>query len=654
MTGKMNPVSVDIIGDIALVTIANPPVNALSQTVRAGLLDTIENIDKNRSILAAVLICDGRTFIAGADITEFDKPSIEPHLPDLIDRLECSTKPWVAAIHGNALGGGLEVALGCHYRIADFSSKLGFPEVKLGLIPGAGGTVRLPRIVDSVNAVSLVAGGKPIKAQLAAEWGLVDLLVEDNLKRDALNFAQQIASLPLPEPASKRPLINKLTADDWEAVLSPVSNKAHGQIAPVRAAETIRNAVEKPADEAFAAERNLFSELKNSDQSRALRYLFFAEKSASKISGSSSVDFMPVELVGVIGGGTMGTGIVTALLLSNHSVIMIERDETALEKGKATVLSYLQNSLKRGLINAAKHARLITSLTGSIKYKALANADLVIEAVYEDMDIKLDVFSKLDTVMKPDAILATNTSYLDVKRIAASTKIPARVVGLHFFSPAHIMKLLEIIRTDSVTAEVLSSCFLFAKKLGKIAIPAGVCEGFIGNRIMSAYRRECEYMLEDGALPQEIDDAMVAFGFPMGIFAMQDLAGLDIAWAMRKRQAATRNSNTRYVAIADRLCEMGRFGRKTGSGWYRYDNTTDTVVEKIILQESALKGIQRKYISAEEIIERILNTMRNEGSKILAEKIANRSEDIDVVMVNGYGFPRWRGGPMFTGKNLIP
>ncbi len=649
MRDMVNPISVSIVDDIALITITNPPVNALSQAVRAGLLSAIENIDANHSIHAAVLICDGQTFIAGADITEFDKPPLEPHLPDLINRLECSSKLWVAAIHGNALGGGLELALGCHYRIADSAARLGFPEVNLGLIPGAGGTVRLPRIVDAVNAVSLVAGGKPIKAQLAVEWGLVDELAEDGLKDSAMDFARQIASMPMPEPLSKRSPVSGLTADNWDAVLSPVRKKARGQTAPVYAAEAIRTAIEKPVDEAFAAERNQFTELKNSDQSRALRYIFFAEKGTYKQSTSLPASPMPIELVGVIGGGTMGAGISTTLLLSGYQVVMIERDDTALEKGKSTVLSYLQNSLERGLIDTSRHARLITSLSGSINYDAIADADLVIEAVYEDMDIKLDIFSKLDTATKPEAILATNTSYLDVNHIAASTKNPGRVVGLHFFSPAHIMKLLEIVRTDQATDEVLLSCFQLAKKLRKIGVVAGVCDGFIGNRIMSAYRRECEYMLEDGALPREIDDAMVKFGFPMGIFAMQDLAGLDIAWAMRKRQATTRDPDTRYVSIADRLCEMGRFGRKTGSGWYHYDNTTDTVVEKIILQESARKGIQRKPIAAEEITERILTTMRNEGKKILAEKIAYRAEDIDVVMVNGYGFPRWRGGPMFAG-----
>ncbi|MCP4494585.1 MAG: 3-hydroxyacyl-CoA dehydrogenase [Gammaproteobacteria bacterium] len=646
----MNPVSINIVDDIALVTIANPPVNALSQAVRADLLSAIENIDENQSIRAVVLICDGGTFIAGADITEFDKPPLQPHLPALIDRLERSTKPWIATLHGNALGGGFEVALGCHYRIADPATRLGFPEVNLGLIPGAGGTVRLPRIVDSVNAVSLVAGGKTINAQLAAEWGLVDQLAEDDLKRTAMAFAQQKANQPLPEPVSKRPPISKLTADDWEAILSSVRKKAHGQIAPARAAEAIRIATEKPTGEAFTAEHDSFTELKNSDQSKALRYIFFAEKSTSKTSNNHSFDSIPIELVGVVGGGTMGAGIVTALLLSNYRVIMIERDDTALKKGKTTVLSYLQNSLERGLIDTSRHARLTGSLSGSIRYDALADADLVIEAVFEDMDIKLDVFSKLDAVTKPGAILATNTSYLDVNHIAASIKNPARLVGLHFFSPAHIMKLLEIIRSNNATDAILSSCFQLAKTLGKVGVVAGVCDGFIGNRVMSAYRRECEYMLEDGAMPQEIDDAMVAFGFPMGIFAMQDLAGLDIAWTMRKRQAATRDPDTRYVAIADQLCEMGRFGRKTGCGWYRYDDTTDTVVEEIILEESALKGIQRKPISAEEIIARILHSMRNEGSKILVEKIAARPEDIDVVMVNGYGFPRWRGGPMFVDK----
>jgi 3-hydroxyacyl-CoA dehydrogenase len=654
----MNPVSVSRVDDIALVTIANPPINALSQAVRAGLLKAVEIIDVDDSILAVVLICEGRTFIAGADITEFDKPPMDPLLPDVINRLERASKPWVAAIHGTALGGGLEVALGCHYRIADSAAKLGFPEVNLGLIPGAGGTVRLPRLVDCAQAVAMFSSGKPINAQQALQYGLIDQLSDTALDEAAIILAREAAHKPLPDLVSERAPVSSPTTDDWELIIETTRKKARGQVSPVYAAEAVKDAIQLPVGEALAAERRRFIKLKASEQSKALRYIFFAEKSTTKVPGLHDIKPCSIELVGVIGGGTMGAGIATALLLSDMQVVMIERDETALEKGLHTVKYYLRNSLKRGLIDAAKHDQLITRLGGSIKYDALADADLVIEAVFEDMDVKLEVFAKLDAVTKPEAILATNTSYLDVNRIAASVNNPSRVVGLHFFSPAHIMKLLEIIRTDMVSPEVLSSCTALAKRLRKIAVIAGVCDGFIGNRIMSAYRRECEYMLEDGALPHEVDAAMVAFGFPMGIFAMQDLAGLDIAWAMRKRQMATRDVNTRYVAIADRLCEMGRLGRKTGSGWYRYDDnatsgTTDKWVEDVILEESARKGILRKPFSSKEITERILRAMQDEGAKVLAEKIASTPEAIDVVMVNGYGFPRWRGGPMFAQQSAL-
>jgi 3-hydroxyacyl-CoA dehydrogenase len=646
----MSPVAVTIEGGIAWVTIDNPPVNALSQAVRAGLLAAVEQIDRDETIHAAILVGAGRTFIAGADITEFDKPPTEPILPDIVKRLERASKPWIAAIHGAALGGGLEVALGCHYRIAASTARLGCPEVQLGLIPGAGGTVRLPRLIAPRHAVGTVSGGKPIGATQAAEWGLVDRVVEGDLREAALNFAREIADRPLPQPLAARMPTGRLEPAEWNSLLIDARQKARGQLAPVVAVEAARDAIDLPADQALALERKRFLELRAGEQSKALRYIFLAEKSVPKVPEIRNVTPRPTDHVGVIGGGTMGAGIAAAALLAGCTVTMIERDSAALERGLNTTRSHLDSSLKRGLVDAARHQGMVSRLSGSTEYRSVGAADLIIEAVFEDMDAKIAVFARLDEVTRPDTILATNTSYLDVKRIALAIKDPSRAIGLHFFSPAHVMKLLEVIRTDIVAPDVLATGFAFAGRLGKIPVPAGVCDGFIGNRIMSAYRRQCEFMLEDGALPQEIDAAMTGFGFPMGLFAVQDLSGLDISWAMRKRQAATRDPNTRYVAIADRLCELGRFGRKTGAGYYRYSGGSgepDPLVETIILEESARKGIDRRPIPVAEITDRILRAMQAEGERILSEGIAASAEAIDVVMVDGFGFPRWRGGPMF-------
>ncbi len=644
----MNPVTVTRQGAVALVMIDHPPVNALSHAVRAGLVAAVEQIDADPEADAAVLMCAGRTFIAGADIKEFGKPPLDPILPTVIERIERANKPWIAAIHGSALGGGLEVAMGCRYRVADQSARLGFPEVNLGLIPGAGGTVRLPRLVPVAEAVSMISGGKPIGADKALELGLIDHLSEGDLLQSALDFA---AGLEPSEPVIDRSITG---ADrlNWDELSAKTKARAKGQIAPLKAVEAVRRSTELPAKEALAAERRTFIELRDGEQSAALRYLFQAERRVSSLPEIKGVEPRPVERIAIIGGGTMGAGIAAACLLARFGVTIIERDAPSCEKARSSVGTLLEGSLKRGLIDAASHEGMIAAFACADSFEAAGDADLVIEAVFEDMAVKQEVFAKLDGVTKPNAVLATNTSYLDVNQIAGSVTDPSRVLGLHFFSPAHIVKLLEIIKTDSVAPDVLATGFALAKKLRKIAVPAGVCDGFIGNRIMSAYRRHCDFMLEDGALPQQIDAAMVEFGFPMGLFAMQDMAGLDISWATRKRQAATRNPKARYVAIADKLCEMGRFGRKTGAGWYDYSadpkkGQPDPVVDEIILAESAAKGIQRKPFGPEDIMRTILGAMQQEGRDILSEGIAASPEAIDVVMTSGYGFPRWRGGPMF-------
>jgi len=648
----MKPVSVAVEDGIAVVTVNHPPVNALSHAVRIGLIEAAEQVDADDAVRAAILICAGKTFIAGADIAEFDLPAMPPLLPDVVGRLAAAAKPWIAAIHGSALGGGLETAFGCHYRIADEKARFGFPEVNLGLIPGAGGTVCLPRLIAPTPAIRMICGGKPVGARQAAEWGLIDKVAEGDLQAAAFTFAHGIADLPLPPAVAERASTARLSPSEWEAARADIEKTARGQIAPVVAFDAIRDAIDMPAAQAMAAERRRFLDLRNGEQSKALRYVFRAEKSVPKATGVPDAKPRQVDHVAVVGGGTMGSGIAAAVLLTGYSLTMIERDNAALERGMAVTRSHLEAALKRGVVNSETFGRMIAGLSGSTDFRSLARADLIVEAVFEDMDVKRELFARLDEAARPDTILATNTSYLDVNAIARAIRDPSRVIGLHFFSPAHVMKLTEIVRTDIVAPDVLATGFSFAARLGKIAVLSGVCDGFIGNRIMSAYRRECEFMLEDGALPHEIDAAMTDFGFAMGIFAMQDLAGLDIGWAMRKRQAKSRDPKARYVAIADRLCEQGRFGRKTGAGYYRYaegstQGVPDPVTEAVILEESAAKAIIRRQLSAAEIMDRILGAMQSEGALVLSEGIAASAAAIDVVMINGYGFPRWRGGPMY-------
>lgn len=633
---------------VAIVTIDNPPVNALGLAVRQGLLQALDQTEADDGVTAVVLTCAGRTFIAGADVREFGQPPVAPHLPDVLLRIEQASKPWVAAIHGTALGGGLETALACHHRVAQADAMLGLPEVTLGVIPGAGGTVRLPRLVPAETALQMIATGKPVSARAALEAGLVDALAEDDLLGGAVALARRT---PAPVALSQKPAKPPLDGDSFEAAAARILKKARGQKAPKAAIQALRNAYDLPADAAFAAEREAFLALRGDPQSAALRHIFFAERATTRIPRIKGVPPRDVGRVGVIGGGTMGAGIASACLLSGFRVQMIERDEAAVVAGRGRVEQILGGSLERGLITPEKHADLLTAFAASPSDQDLSDADLVIEAVFEDMGVKKEVFARLDAVVSPDAVLASNTSYLDVNEIAASTARPERVIGLHFFSPAHIMKLLEIVVPDSLGDRTLATAVAFAKRLRKIPVLAGVCDGFIANRIMSAYRREAEYMIEDGALPWEVDAAMVDFGLPMGVFQMGDLAGLDISWAMRKRQAATRDPGQRYVDIGDKLCEMGRFGRKTGRGYYLYDEagkgTPDPEVAALIEAESARKGITRAPMDATGIMRRILGAMQAEGQKILDEGIAQSPDDIDVAMVNAYGFPRWKGGPMF-------
>ncbi len=653
----MSAISIEYRDEIAIVQVDNPPVNALSHEVRNGLMEAAETLDENNEISAVILFCKGRTFIAGADIREFGKPIVAPHLPDVIDRIEASNKPWVAAIHGTALGGGLEVALGCHYRVAIASAKLGFPEVNLGLIPGAGGTVRLPRLIKAEDAVRIVCDGKPVTTSKASQLGLLDQVFEPEITTDELldktiEFAVSIADDPVPVGLSLRPPVSQLSADNWETIIDGISKKSRGQISPVEAALAVQQSCQVNAEEAFKLERQRFTSLRDGEQSKALRYVFFAQRQTTKIERIENASPLPSNICGVLGGGTMGAGICAAMLLSGKKAIMVERDKEALDAGLNRVKSILQSSLKRKIISENKFNQMQANLTGSNEQDAFCDCDIVIEAVFEDMSVKQEVFVSLDAVTKPEAVLATNTSYLDINEIAASVKDPSRVLGLHFFSPAHIMKLVEVIATDIVSDQTLSTGFAFAKSLGKTPILSGVCEGFIANRILSAYRKECDYMLEDGSNPQQIDAAMRDFGLPMGVFEMADLAGLDIGWATRKRLAVTRDPNERYVRIADRLCELGRFGQKTGKGWYIYEDgsrtrTSDPLVDQIIKEEAVLSGVTRREFTAEEIMDRIIGAMTKEATTLLNDGIAERASDIDMAMILGFGFPRWRGGPMF-------
>jgi len=650
-------VSISKSNGVATVRVNNPPVNALSHALRDELMQAAISLDGDDEVKIVVLICEGRTFIAGADIREFGQPPKQPILLEMINRIEDSKKPWVAAVHGTALGGGFETTMGCHYRVGVPSAKLGLPEVNLGLIPGAGGTVRLPRLISTEATIDIVSSGKPISAGKALELGIFDALApEGDLETFALDFARSKMDNPMPTGLAKR---DPVTMPDEAAVaeiIAQVTKRAKGQISPVKGAETVINSIHQPVKEAFAAERAMFIELLASDQSKSMRHVFFAERQTAKVPVIKEIDPVNVSKLGVIGGGTMGAGISVAGLLAGLQVTMVERDDAAVEAGQQRVEGILAASHKRGVINDAKLDKIKSSFSASTQYSALAEVDMVVEAVFEEMGVKHEVFKQLDAATKPEAILASNTSYMDINKIASVIKDPSRVIGTHFFSPAHIMKLVEVIQSDASSPQAMATGFAFAKKLRKTPVYSGVCEGFIGNRILSTYGRQCAFLLEDGALPQEVDAAMREMGMPMGIFEMGDMAGLDIGWATRKRLALDRDPTERYVAIADRLCELGRFGQKTGSGWYIYEEGSrkgipDPLVEKIILEESGKKGISRRNFTSEEIQQRILDAMISEGSKILDEGIALRSSDIDMVMIMGYGFPRWRGGPMFIGDN---
>lgn len=641
-----NSVSVANENGVAVVTIDNPPVNALSFHVRAPLYDALTAIRDDPAAKAIVIACAGRTFVAGADITEFGKPLQQPELRAIIALLETIPKPTVAAIHGTALGGGLELALGCHFRVADAGAKLGLPEVKLGLLPGGGGTVRLPRLVGAAKALGMIVSGTPVSAGEAKAAGFVDAVFEADLLAQAVRFANEMVARSGPfvpvRDRSDRLAGTDLTAFDAQA--AELARKARGLEAPLACAEAVRNAVTLPFDAALAAERQLFLKLVSGDQSRAQRHLFFAEREAAKVPGKD-LRKRRIEHVGIIGAGTMGGGIAMAFANGGLPVTLLETSEEALRRGLATIEKNYAVSVSRGSLAEEAKQRRLGLFKGSTDYADLADCDLIVEAVFEDMAVKKEVFGKLDAIARPGAILATNTSYLDVNEIAASTSRPQDVLGMHFFSPANVMKLLEIVRAEKTAPEVLATVADLARRIGKVAVVVGVCHGFVGNRMLSARGAENEALLLEGATPGQVDKAFTDFGWPMGPFQMGDLAGLDIGWRNRKTRGQT-------AVIADTLCEEGHFGQKTGRGWYRYESgarepVADPDVEALIRSKAAELGIARREIGAGEIIERTLYPLVNEGARILEEGIAARASDIDVVWVNGYGFPIGKGGPMF-------
>ncbi|HEY8948015.1 MAG TPA: 3-hydroxyacyl-CoA dehydrogenase NAD-binding domain-containing protein [Rhizomicrobium sp.] len=640
-------------GDIAIVTLNSPPVNALGADVRDGIAEGMKAAIADASVKAIVLICEGKTFIAGADISEFGKPPKGASLFEVENIIEGSPKPVIAAIHGTALGGGLEVALCAHYRVAVPSAKCGLPEVNIGLLPGAGGTQRLPRIVGVESALDMVTSGKHVGAKQCLENGLVDELApEGKLKEAAVAFAKKAVAEN--KPLKKvRDNNTKLEAARGKPEIfanfrKENARKFRGFLAPEYNIQCVEAAVNAPSfEEGLKTERKLFMELVTGNQSAAQRYVFFAERQVWKIPGIDETKTIPVNKVGVIGAGTMGGGISMNFLNAGIPVTIVEMKQEALDRGIATIRKNYENTAKKGRMTMDDVEKRMALLTPTLKLEDLADVDMVIEAVFERMDIKKDVFGKLDKIVKKGAVLASNTSYLNIDEIASATSRPQDVIGMHFFSPANVMRLLENVRGEKTSDAVVATATQTAKKIGKIAALAGVCPGFIGNRMLSPRQREAQKLVMEGAMPWDVDRALYNFGFPMGPFQMSDLAGLDIGWV---------KENSKGETIRDRLCELDRRGQKTGAGYYDYDanrnNSPSPVTTEIIEEFRKKSGVNSRSISDEEIVERCIYPMINEGAKILEEGKALRASDIDIVWINGYGWPVYRGGPMFYGDTV--
>jgi 3-hydroxyacyl-CoA dehydrogenase len=640
-------------GEVALVTINSPPVNALSQAVRDGLNRGVEQAEANGAVKAIIIICDGRTFIAGADISEFGKPPAPPLLPEALDRIENASKPVVAALHGTALGGGFEVALTAHYRIAVPSAKCGLPEIKLGLIPGAGGTQRLPRLIGVEKALDVILSGTPFGAREAKEWGVVDELAEEGKLREcALRFARRLIAEKAPLNKARDRFEKLIPArghpEIFEAIRKANARKFRGFEAWEKAIESVKNAVDLPFDEGVAKERAMFMTLLGTTQSKAQRYVFFAERQAAKVADIPADEpTRRIAKVGVIGAGTMGGGISMNFLSAGMSVTIVETSKEALDRGVSIMRRNYEATAKKGRLTMPEVEERMGRLVPTLDFNALADADLVIEAVFEDMDLKKGVFERLDKVAKSGAILASNTSYLDIDAIAAKTKRPEDVLGTHFFSPANVMRLLEIVRGAKTSKSALATVTQLAPKIGKVGVVVGVAHGFVGNRMLAQRQREASKLMLEGATPWDVDRVLVDFGMPMGPFAMSDLAGLDIGWSAATSKRAT---------IREILCEEGRRGQKTGAGFYDYDEARtpkpSAHVEAIIRDFAKSKGVEQRGIGDAEILERCIYPMINEGAKILEEGKAQRASDIDIVWIYGYGWPVYRGGPMFYADTI--
>ncbi|MCW3156306.1 3-hydroxyacyl-CoA dehydrogenase NAD-binding domain-containing protein [Achromobacter spanius] len=641
-------------GRVALLRLRNPPVNSLSAALRAELHAAIQAALADESVQALVLVGDGAFFCCGAEIREFNTPmsTREPTLRSVIALIEGASKPVTAAIHGAALGGGLELALGCHYRVALGGASLGLPEVKLGVLPGAGGTQRLPRIIGVERALTMIAQGDAIDAATALDWGLLDEVFADDLPQRAAAYALAHADAPLAgRNVGARKVAAPADASVYDRARKEAARRYRGCLAPLACVDCVEAAAKTTLQDGLAVERERFLELVNGSQSKAQRHLFFAERAAVKLPEGWKAR-SPIATVGVVGAGTMGGGIAMSLANAGLAVVLVERDAQALERGWSAIRKNYAATAAKGKLTAAQVEERLARIRTSLNMSDLRDADLVIEAAFEDMDVKRQIFTALDAVCKPRAILASNTSRLDIDQIAGFTRRPAQVLGMHFFSPANVMRLLEVVQGRDTDGNVIAAVFRLARQMGKLPVLVGVCDGFVGNRMVSPYTREAHFLLEEGASPAQVDGALQRFGLAMGPLRMADMAGLDISWAFRKRMAPTRPAHLRYSRVADSLCEQGRFGQKTGSGFYRYEAGSrepleDPQVLALIEQCARQDGIARRDITDDEIVQRTMYALVNEGARILEEGIALRASDIDVIYVNGYGFPAYRGGPLF-------
>ena len=653
MSETLTPVTFECENNIALICIDNPPVNALSQAVRQGLGNAIDAADSDSEVKAILVYCQGRTFVAGADVREFGKPPLEPYLPDLLIRIDRCTKPVVSALFGTTLGGGLELAMACHYRVAIEGAKVGLPEVNLGLIPGAGGTQMLPRLAGVEKALEMATDGKPVGVETLTDTPVIDVLVSQDLLSAARQFTgeliangqgpRQTTQIQVEKPDGVEQLMRA-----WREKLA---KKARGQIAPLHILESVENSMNLAFEQGQKIEREKFIECQNSSQSRAMRHAFFAERAVARIPGlNPDTEPHPVEKVAVIGAGTMGGGIAMCFANRGIAVRLLEINPDNLARGLDAIGSNYQKTLERGLISESQMQTALGLIQGTTGYEDLSHVDLVVEAAFENIGVKREIFSTLDAVCKPDAILASNTSYLDINQIAQSTHRPNQVVGMHFFSPAHVMKLLEVVRAEETDDRTLASAMAVGKKIGKISVAVGHCYGFVGNRMYACYGREAQSLLLEGASPAQVDEAMQAWGMAMGPLAVNDLSGIDIAYRARRENSGRFADDPLYFRPADLMVEAGRLGRKTDAGFYRYEKgqkRADPSVMAMLRAESERLGIQRRDdISDEEIQNRLIFALINEGGKILEEGMASRASDIDTIWLNGYGFPRFRGGPM--------